>query len=279
MAADQHTPVTLDPRDEVVRVVQLTDSHLDGEPGGKLLDMDTDHSLQAVITQVLAQRPHNDLVLATGDLADGGAAPAYVRLAGYLERFSCPSFWLPGNHDVREAMERGCSGQSRMGREILIGNWQILMLDSQIPGAVGGGLGTEELAFLERSLQAATEQGLHALVVLHHHPVPMGSEWIDEQVVVDADEFFAVTDRYPAAKAILWGHVHQERDEQRNTARLLSTPSTCVQFAPGSVDFKADDKPPGYRWLDLHPDGRIETGVARVTDVHFTVDLQRGGYL
>ncbi len=279
MAAEKHIPVHLDVHADIVRVVQLTDSHLDGEAGGKLLGMDTDHSLQAVISQVLREYPQSDLVLATGDLADGGAAHAYVRLAEYLERFSCPSFWLPGNHDVRVAMESGCTGSSQMGREIRAGRWQIVMLDSQIPGAVGGGLGTDELAFLEGALQTATAQELHTLVVLHHHPVLMGSEWIDEQIVVDADELFAVIDRYPAAKAVLWGHVHQERDEQRKTARLLSTPSTCVQFAPGSVDFKADDKPPGYRWLELHPDGRLETGVCRVTDVEFTVDLERGGYL
>ena len=38
-----------------MRVVQLTDTHLCREPGGTLLGMDTDHSLQAVIDQVLAE--------------------------------------------------------------------------------------------------------------------------------------------------------------------------------------------------------------------------------
>ena len=60
---------------------------------------------------------------------------------------------------------------------------------------------------------------------------------------------------------------------------LVISTSTCVQFAPGSAGFKADDKPPGYRWLALHGDGRIETGVSRVTEVAFTVDLDSGGYL
>ena len=57
------------------------------------------------------------------------------------------------------------------------------------------------------------------------------------------------------------------------------SPSTCVQFAPGSKSFKVDNQPPGYRWLELHIDGRLETGVSRVLDTQFTVDLDSGGYL
>jgi len=30
------------------------------------------------------------------------------------------------------------------------------------------------------------------------------------------------------------------------------------------VDFTVDDKPPGYRWLELSVDGRIETDVVYV---------------
>ncbi|KTC63185.1 hypothetical protein AO262_22830 [Pseudomonas fluorescens ABAC62] len=46
--------------------------------------------------------------------------------------------------------------------------------------------------------------------------------------------------------------------------RLLASPSTCIQFAPGSEDFKVSEQAPGYRWLRLHGDGRLETGVERV---------------
>jgi Icc protein len=52
-----------------------------------------------------------------------------------------------------------------------------------------------------------------------------------------------------------------------------------VQFAPNSVDVKADAAKPGYRWLELHDNGILETGVSRVTGVSFTVDLDSDGYL
>ena len=58
----------------------------------------------------------------------------------------------------------------------------------------------------------------------------------------------------------------------------MSTPSSCIQFARHSDDFKVDELAPGYRWLRLHADGSIETDVVRVEGVHFPVDLDSGGY-
>jgi Icc protein len=267
------------PRNNAVRVVQLTDCHLSEARGGTLLGMDTDHSLQAVIDLVQLERPEVDLLLGTGDLSDFGARDAYDRLQDYFECFPCASFWLPGNHDNRQEMASSSHNTARMGREVRASRWQILLLDSQVPGEVGGELGAQELDFLEQGLRQAQEQGLYTLVCLHHQPVKIGCGWLDEQMVSDAASFFAVLDRYPGVKGVLWGHIHQEIDHMRGGVRMMASPSTCVQFAPDSKDFKADDLPPGYRWLDLHDDGRIETAVSRVWDVQFTVELDSGGYL
>jgi Icc protein len=190
-----------------------------------------------------------------------------------------PQVWIPGNHDLRSAMEEVADSPQRMCGELRAGNWQILLLDSQIEGEVGGRLGEQELAFLDSSLARAARDSVHSLVCLHHQPVPVGCDWLDEQMVEDSEAFFEVLDRYESVRAVLWGHVHQEIDETRGSVRLLASPSTCVQFAPGSVDFLADQKPPGYRWLDLYADGRLETGVARVDGADFVIDLDAGGYL
>jgi Icc protein len=262
-----------------VRVVQLTDTHLCRANGGTLLAMDTDHSLQAVIDLVKAERPAVDIVLGTGDLSDGGAREAYERLEYYFGQFPCDSFWLPGNHDDRAAMASAAHSPSRLCQEIRAGNWQILMLDSQVPGEVGGELGEAQLSLLEQALGSAQDEQLHSLVCLHHQPVVIGCDWLDQQMVADAAAFFALLDSYAQVRGVLWGHVHQQIDRVRNGVNLMASPSTCVQFAPGSADFCADDQPPGYRWLDLHCDGRIETGVSRVWDVEFTVELDSQGYL
>jgi Icc protein len=279
MPQPEHNIQFVDTRNDIVRVVQLTDTHLCPARGGTLLGMDTDHSLQAVIDLVQKERPQVDLLLGTGDLADGGAGTAYERLQEYFDQLTAANYWLPGNHDKRAKMEAAATSPTRLCKEIRSANWNILMLDSQVPEQVEGCLGTEELTLLEQALVSAQEQGLYSLVCLHHHPVAIGSRWLDKQIVSDADAFFAVLDRFPGVRGVLWGHVHQEIDRQRKDLRLLASPSTCVQFAAGSETFKADDLPPGYRWLELHPDGRIETGVSRDWETHFDVELNSGGYL
>ncbi len=107
----------------------------------------------------------------------------------------------------------------------------------------------------------------------------MGSAWIDQQMVVDSEAFWHTLSGFDQVRAVLWGHVHQHLDSKRGDVQLLATPSSCIQFAPASDDFKVDDVAPGYRWLDLLADGRIETGISRVTDVKFEVDLESKGYL
>lgn len=263
----------------IIRALQLTDTHLCRQLGGTLLGMDTDQSLQAVIDLVKTERPAVDVLLATGDLSDRGAREAYQRLQGYFRQLTDNDFWLPGNHDDRAAIESATRHTERLYREVRVAGWQILMLDSQVPGEVGGELGAAELTLLEERLERAVADGLFSLVCLHHQPVEVGCEWLDEQMVADADAFFAVLDRYPGVRGVLWGHVHQQIDRKRGNIALMASPSTCVQFAPGSAGFKADQAPPGYRWLDLHPDGHIETGVSRVYNMAFTVDLDSGGYL
>jgi Icc protein len=263
----------------VVRVVQLTDTHLCKQRGGTLLGMDTDHSLQAVIDLVKRERPTIDVLLGTGDLSDQGAPEAYHRLQAYFGQLDTNCYWLPGNHDDRQAMAEATRHAPRLYQEIRVAGWQILMLDSQVAGEVGGELGEAQLALLEEALDDAAAEDLYTLVCLHHQPVAIGCEWLDQQMVADADAFFDMLDRYPGVRGVLWGHVHQQIDRRRGGMDLMASPSTCVQFAPGSADFRAECSPPGYRWLDLQEDGTIETAVSRVQGVRFSIDLDCGGYL
>ncbi|MCP5128433.1 MAG: 3',5'-cyclic-AMP phosphodiesterase [Pseudomonadales bacterium] len=279
MSASRSSTPSPSRSDGALRVVQLTDTHLCKLQGGTLLGMDTDHSLQAVIDLVKREQPAIDLLIGTGDLSDQGALEAYQRLQGYFAQLSDTYYWLTGNHDDRANMVSVVDDPLRLSREIRLGRWQVLMLDSQVPGEVGGELGPVELARLEAALGAADEECLYTLVCLHHHPVAIGCEWLDEQMVADAAGFFAVLARFPRVRGVLWGHVHQQIDRLHGDIQLMGSPSTCVQFAPGSVGFRADPAPPGYRWLELGQDGTLNTGVSRVDGVKFTVDLDSGGYL
>jgi 3',5'-cyclic-AMP phosphodiesterase len=58
----------------------------------------------------------------------------------------------------------------------------------------------------------------------------------------------------------------------RDGVKLMSSPSSCIQFAKNSACFKLDRLNPGYRSLSLYPDGTIRTTVSRVTAVDFAIN-------
>lgn len=219
-----------------------------------------------------------DILLATGDLSQDHSAASYRAFLDAVMKLHPPEmYWYPGNHDDVPCM-RSVLGENSpvMRRVVRKEHWQLVLLDSTIPGKVPGHLGDGELQALDAALAEAPD--LHSLVCFHHQPVPVGCKWLDTQQVRDADALFEVIDRHDNVRGILWGHVHQHFDRERNGVRLLATPSTCVQFTPGSEDFAVDSEAPGYRWLRLLADGSIETGVERVPPFDFEIDYSVKGY-
>lgn len=258
-------------------VAQVTDLHLGAEHGSTLAGMDTDASFAQVLGLVQAAARRPDLLLVTGDLASNGAVAAYTRARQAFDALGVPWFCLPGNHDVVPVMRAEIDRRASLVRSIRTASWQIVLLDSTVPGAVGGRLGDEELAALERQLDGDSSR--HVMVCLHHQPVPVGCAWLDEQRLADADELFALLARHDRVRAVAWGHVHQEFAAERNGLLLFSAPSTCIQFAQGSDCFRLDECAPGMRWIELHPDGRIDTRVERVHGTAPGFDRDSGGYL
>ncbi|WP_232470446.1 MULTISPECIES: 3',5'-cyclic-AMP phosphodiesterase [Methylococcus] len=245
----------------MLRILQITDSHILPDPGARFYGIDSAASLRAVIGH--ANRGPFDLVLLTGDLAQEPVPQSYRRLAGFCAELPAPCHWLPGNHD-EPALARHILKSTPLLHEPVIrkGHWLIVCLDSTVPGSAGGSLSEGQLDLLQRTL--SRHPSLHTLVALHHHPVPSGSAWMDTMILDNAGEFFAVLDRHPQVKAVLHGHTHQVADVEFKGKRVLGTPSTCIQFQPASRTFALDAEQPGYRWLELGPDGSVTTGICRV---------------
>ncbi|WP_449101955.1 3',5'-cyclic-AMP phosphodiesterase [Pseudomonas extremaustralis] len=264
------------PPDAPALLVQLSDSHLFGEADTALLGMNTCDSLQRVIELVCAQQPRIDLVLATGDLSQDGTLASYQQFRDMTAAIAAPARWIPGNHDEPQVMAHAAMHSDLLEPVVDIGNWRVTLLDSAVPGSVPGYLQDSQLQLLAQALSEAPNR--HHLVCFHHHPVSIGCAWMEPIGLRNPDALFAVLDRFPQVKALLWGHVHQEIDLERNGVRLLASPSTCIQFTPGSEDFSVNEQAPGYRWLRLHADGRLETGVERLAGFAFTVDYGSNGY-
>ncbi|MDX8401204.1 MAG: metallophosphoesterase, partial [Mariprofundaceae bacterium] len=208
-----------------------------------------------------------DLLLLGGDLAQDELASSYRWLADEITGWGRRTLVTPGNHCDLGALERALLpplGMPPLARhEARLGAWLVIALNSHDPNlSPGGRLGRAELARLQGLL--AETDAAHVLLALHHHPAPIGSPWMDAMMLADADALWAAALGSGKVRAMLFGHVHQAFDAEREGVRLLGSPSTCIQFRPGTDDFELDDASPGWRWLRLHEDGGLETGVARI---------------
>ncbi len=256
-------------------LLQITDCHLGSLPNQELLGLNTDESLNDVL-RLLALQEHPDLILCTGDISNDGGVASYERFIDFVRVHfpETPLAWLPGNHDDPTNMDQ--VKDLPIEAHHSMGGWNFIFLDSKIPMEEGGELQPSELQRLEDELQKHPDDP--TIVFLHHQVVAVGSAWVDQYAVKNADQFFEIIDRHDNVKMVSWGHVHQEFNGKRKDVSLLATPSTCVQFVPNCDDFQVDRIMPGYRHYKLYPDGRYTTKVHRVTEKKYAINFAATGY-
>lgn len=269
-----------------ISILQLSDLHILAEPGDKMLGIDTEHYFHACLEQAVrlrsskassAGKQHFDLILLSGDLAQEPSVASYRRILTALEAYKTPCICLPGNHDDYQLMQQVLNTDNiNCRKQVLLDNWQVISLNSQIPGEPGGRLADEELVFLENCLSKNPDR--HALIAVHHHCLETNSSWMDTMIIENSRELLAVVGKYPQVKVISTGHIHQVMDIKTATLRVLGVPSTCFQFTPESTEFDVNNMAPGYRLIDLHADGWVESEVVRLPEPLTELQPNAHGY-
>ncbi|HBO23214.1 MULTISPECIES: 3',5'-cyclic-AMP phosphodiesterase [unclassified Providencia] len=267
---------------KVVRILQVTDTHLFADTENTLLGINTYRSYQAVLDAIIEQNLPIDLIVATGDLVQDQSPKAYQHFATGIERISAPCVWLPGNHDYPPAMVESLrvAGISSAKQILIDKEWQILMLDSQLQDVAHGELSEQQLEWMKCCLDNEPERT--TIIMLHHHPLSSGCTWLDQHSLRNSHTLADYLKKYSNVKAMLCGHIHQEMDEYWHGIRLLATPSTCVQFKPHCTNFALDTVAPGWRYLELTVDAQgkrqVNTVVHRLETREFNPDLNSDGY-
>ena len=113
--------------------------------------------------------------------------------------------------------------------------------------------------FLRNRLAANSTE--YAAVCLHHHPVDIGSPWMDEMKVANGDKLLGLVRAAARARCVVWGHIHQDYTSKLDHLLLVGSPSTCIQFKPDTLEFEKDTLPPGYRNFRFYREGRVESSL------------------
>lgn len=263
-----------------VTLAQISDTHLLADQSARLRGCNPWQSMQAVLQQALQAEP--DGLLLTGDLAHSGEAEAYQQLQATIAPLGLPTYWLPGNHDDVEVMQAVLDspfdGLSVITspfitpRAIDLGAWQLLMLSSVLPQAQFGEgyVCPQTLQWLQTELHRYPHKP--TAVALHHHPVPVKIDWVDQMQVQNASDLLFILDGCPQVKLVTFGHIHlgfcDRRDRPDNQPPLFfyGCPSTHLQVTTKTST--KQERLPGFRLFQLYADGTHQTQVQRLGTEH-----------
>lgn len=257
----------------MIRILQLTDLHVFATPNGRLKGIPTRESLQDVVAFVLQNEQPFDHVVVTGDHTHDELPASYKAVADILQPWVDRLWQVPGNHDERAILRNAFSsricgdGEQEIQFEFETGEWHLIGLDTHLPGEVSGQITEAQIDWLTSVLNHS--KATSVALFMHHPPVDVNSVWMDAiglhnrellQKVVTADE---------RIRLICCGHVHHEFESAIGVARVLTTPSTGIQFSPDGDTPNFVAGAPGYRVIEL--DGpNFSTHVVRLPEIKYS---------
>lgn len=239
----------------MTKLAQISDLHLLANPDEIRWDLNPQALFNEVLELAVAEQP--DAILLTGDLVHDESSAGYQRLTQQVNATGIPVLAIPGNHDDPAKI------RAEFGDALLkLDDVTVIGLDTHIQGSDCGFLGVDQLTRLEQHISDSDQP---CLVVLHHPPLKVGSEWIDELGLADSEDLTALLEKHrDKVIAILSGHVHQDFNGNVAGIPVLTCPSSNRQFLPGAKDFATDRKNAGFRLCEIK-NGTLKSAVLRLS--------------
>jgi Icc protein len=233
----------------VAIVLQLSDIHLTGHPGGPVSGYDPDARLRTVLDAWRDRGQTPDLALVTGDNTDDGSVEGYRRLLRALEPLDAPVLAVAGNHDRPTVMAEVFGAST----EAEVGAWRIVGVDSSRPAQVHG---TVDVAATTARLDALAAQDRRPTVLaIHHAPSPPSTNpWFQLDGAGDLLDELRLR---PQVQLVVSGHLHLAFEVGRSGGpTLLGAPSTIMGIAHDGDRYEIGAPvPTGGRILTLGDDG------------------------
>ena len=194
-------------------IAQISDMHVTAE--GTLLykRIDTAGYLERAVAHILGVETRPDVVIASGDLVDGGKPEEYARLRRLLAPLPMPVYLIPGNHDARDAMREGFPDHTYLPRsgflQYVVEDQpvRLVALDTLVPGKGHGALCSERLDWLAARLG---ESARPTILFMHHPPFDCGIDAFDAMKLNEGgDRLAAIVRGHGHVERVVCGHVHR----------------------------------------------------------------------
>lgn len=214
-------------------LAQISDMHVKAE--GELLyrRIDTPGFLEQAVAHLNALDPRPDLVVATGDLVEGGKPEEYAHLKRLLAPLAMPVHLIPGNHDARDALREVFADHTYLPADGFLQYAieglpvRLIALDTLVPGKGHGELCKERLDWLEARL---AESDRPTILFMHHPPFDCGISAFDGMRLMQGEARLAeLVRRHGNVERVMCGHVHRPIQVRWAGTMASIAPSTAHQ--------------------------------------------------
>jgi 3',5'-cyclic-AMP phosphodiesterase len=251
----------------VLKIVQLSDTHLDG-------DADVRARLTHVARRLRELAVPPDLLLVTGDITERSAGDAAAGEFGWIDgelNWGIPVAYCPGNSDETGAYRRFLTDRGDdwqlVGDQVhqvqIVDGVALVLIDCTVPGEFYGRLHPESLDWIRGTL-AGLEPDQRAILAMHQPPVALGHPFVDQLRLLDSEDLERIVAGTPNVIATLCGHIHGAIATTFGGKPLLVGPGVHsfgqlpLEYADPNPGLIKEDFPPAYA-VHLIDDRRVIT--------------------
>jgi 3',5'-cyclic AMP phosphodiesterase CpdA len=231
-----------------MRILHLSDTHLERAEGPNRFGVDPAESLRLMLTELRHLRDF-DAVAVTGDIADDGSAEACraVRelVMEYAQDRAVPAFFTTGNHDERgpfaaalgsghidpdgrdRAADVIASADGERAAVSTVDGWRYVTLDSLIPGKIHGSISETQLDWLRSTLASPATRG--TVLAFHHPPIGLDNA-VQRTMGLANPAALAAAIRGTDVRVILTGHFHLQLFGFLETVPVWVTPGVVSRI-------------------------------------------------
>jgi Icc protein len=248
--------------DTLLTFVHISDTHIHADPAytGEFVTFTSRPAVAALVEQINTLPFHVDFVLHTGDImTDPERAEDYWVARDLLSPITVPMYFLPGNHDRPDAMQRvllqtdHLAVTTKMDYQFDVNGVQIVCLDTHQPDSAAGHLSEAQLAWLDAICAALDDRPM--VVALHHHALPLLSPWLDSIALANGEDLHRVlVQARGRLRGVFYGHIHENIATTRDGITYYSVLSSWFQTRtwPGQVEpFNDPIHDPGFNVVTL----------------------------
>ncbi len=256
----------------LTRIVQLTDPHLFADPDARFYEIPTRELLQEVLAHVAQNAGEVDHLVFTGDHTNDDLVVTYEAFRDILQPWHDRVWFVPGNHEDRALLRATFpdripgDGAERITFSFTAGASLCIGLDTHAPGSVSGHVGPDQIAWVEAQLEV--HDPTTAVLFMHHPPILLGLTWMDRIGLAGREQLQDLVLRDPRIRLVCCGHVHHESSHSVGAAKVVTTPSTGLQFSPDSDVALFVPAAPGYRIVELDGESCV-TRVVRLPETRY----------